>query len=124
MEHGVQVTVMNYAVLLECRNSKEIFQYTCHLLLLFFFFFAALVAEVTQPSLGVGYELGRAIENKKKILCLFRPDCGKCKLVNMDCFQSLLLNGDFLIFCPCENQLGAQCLLGEHGSLSLQQCFL
>ncbi|CAH3170837.1 unnamed protein product [Porites lobata] len=37
----------------------------------------ALVAEVTQPSLGVGYEIGRAIENKKKILCLFRPDSGK-----------------------------------------------
>ncbi|KAK2565646.1 putative 2'-deoxynucleoside 5'-phosphate N-hydrolase 1 [Acropora cervicornis] len=33
--------------------------------------------EVTQPSLGVGYEIGRAVENKKKILCLFRPDSGK-----------------------------------------------
>ncbi|KAJ7390944.1 2'-deoxynucleoside 5'-phosphate N-hydrolase 1 [Desmophyllum pertusum] len=37
----------------------------------------ALVAEVTQPSLGVGYEIGRAIENNKRILCLFRPDSGK-----------------------------------------------
>ncbi|XP_020603904.1 putative 2'-deoxynucleoside 5'-phosphate N-hydrolase 1 [Orbicella faveolata] len=37
----------------------------------------ALVAEVTQPSLGVGYEIGRAMENNKKILCLFRPDSGK-----------------------------------------------
>ena len=43
--------------------------------------YLALVAEVTQPSLGVGYEIGRAIENKKKILCLFRPDSGKCKLI-------------------------------------------
>lgn len=33
----------------------------------------AVVAEVTQPSLGVGYELGRAVELNKKILCLFRP---------------------------------------------------
>lgn len=29
------------------------------------------VAEVTVPSLGVGYELGRAIEMGKPILCLF-----------------------------------------------------
>jgi len=39
----------------------------------------AVVAEVTQPSLGVGYEIGRAIEKNKKILCLFRPDSGKCE---------------------------------------------
>ncbi|TWW78511.1 2'-deoxynucleoside 5'-phosphate N-hydrolase 1 [Takifugu flavidus] len=31
------------------------------------------VAEVTQPSLGVGYELGRAVDMKKKVFCLFRP---------------------------------------------------
>ncbi|XP_013771897.1 2'-deoxynucleoside 5'-phosphate N-hydrolase 1-like [Limulus polyphemus] len=37
----------------------------------------ALVAEVTQPSLGVGYEVGRAVVLKKPILCLFRPSCGK-----------------------------------------------
>ena len=30
-----------------------------------------IVAEVTNPSLGVGYEIGRAIEEKKKIICLF-----------------------------------------------------
>ena len=39
--------------------------------------FVDLVAEVTQPSLGVGYEIGRAIDLKKTILCLFRPDSGK-----------------------------------------------
>jgi len=32
-----------------------------------------IVAEVTTPSLGVGYEIGRAIENHKKVLCLYRP---------------------------------------------------
>ena len=32
------------------------------------------VAEVTIPSLGVGYEIGRAIELGKPILCLFRSD--------------------------------------------------
>ncbi|XP_068457974.1 5-hydroxymethyl-dUMP N-hydrolase isoform X3 [Clinocottus analis] len=35
------------------------------------------VAEVTQPSLGVGYELGRAVTMEKKILCLFRPASGR-----------------------------------------------
>lgn len=34
----------------------------------------AVVAEVTVPSLGVGYELGRAIAWEKPILCLYRPD--------------------------------------------------
>jgi nucleoside 2-deoxyribosyltransferase len=35
------------------------------------------VAEVTTASLGVGYEIGRALENGKKIICLFRPSSGK-----------------------------------------------
>ncbi|KAM9001690.1 2'-deoxynucleoside 5'-phosphate N-hydrolase 1 isoform X2 [Antechinus flavipes] len=35
------------------------------------------VAEVTQPSLGVGYELGRAVAMNKRILCLFRPQSGR-----------------------------------------------
>jgi hypothetical protein len=30
------------------------------------------VAEVTTPSLGVGYEIGRATEWGKQVLCLFR----------------------------------------------------
>jgi nucleoside 2-deoxyribosyltransferase len=32
-----------------------------------------LVAEVTTPSLGVGYEIGKATEWGKPVLCLFRP---------------------------------------------------
>ncbi|XP_066553268.1 5-hydroxymethyl-dUMP N-hydrolase isoform X1 [Amia ocellicauda] len=36
-----------------------------------------IVAEVTQPSLGVGYELGRAAAMHKRILCLFRPSSGR-----------------------------------------------
>ncbi|MWV38651.1 nucleoside 2-deoxyribosyltransferase [Natrialba sp. INN-245] len=31
------------------------------------------VAEVTTPSLGVGYELGRAVAWEKPVLCLYRP---------------------------------------------------
>ena len=30
------------------------------------------VAEVSTPSLGVGYEIGRALENQKPVLCLYR----------------------------------------------------
>jgi len=36
------------------------------------------VAEVTTPSLGVGYELGIAEKLKKPILCLYRPSKNKC----------------------------------------------
>jgi len=35
------------------------------------------VAEVSTPSTGVGYEIGRAVEHKKKVLCLYRPQEGK-----------------------------------------------
>lgn len=31
------------------------------------------VAEVTTPSLGVGYEIGRAVARKKPVHCLYRP---------------------------------------------------
>ena len=36
-----------------------------------------IVAEVTAPSLGVGYEIRAAYESKKNILCLFRPQKDK-----------------------------------------------
>ena len=36
-----------------------------------------LVAEVTTPSLGVGYEIALAESWGKPILCLFRPDSGR-----------------------------------------------
>ena len=34
----------------------------------------AIVAEVTAVSMGVGYEIGRAVEMGKPVLCLFRKD--------------------------------------------------
>ena len=43
-----------------------------------------IVAEVTQPSLGVGYELGRAVAMGKRILCLYRPQENKRK--SYSCF--------------------------------------
>lgn len=33
-----------------------------------------LIAEVTKPSLGVGYEIGRGIENNKNVICLYRQE--------------------------------------------------
>jgi nucleoside 2-deoxyribosyltransferase len=59
-----------------------------------------LIAEVTSVSMGVGYEIGRAVEMGKKVLCLFRPDSGKnlsamisgcdeLKLVNYYDFEEL-----------------------------------
>lgn len=36
-----------------------------------------IVAEVTTVSMGVGYEIGRAVEMGKKVLCLYRPGTGK-----------------------------------------------
>lgn len=47
------------------------------------------IAEVTQPSLGVGYELGRAVDMKKKILCLFRPSSGRCEDISHLCTSCL-----------------------------------
>jgi hypothetical protein len=35
------------------------------------------VAEVTTPSLGVGYEIGRAVDWGKRIICLYRPSEGR-----------------------------------------------
>jgi 2'-deoxynucleoside 5'-phosphate N-hydrolase len=42
----------------------------------------AVIAEVTNPSLGVGYEIARAEKMGKPILCLFRPE-GERKLSAM-----------------------------------------
>lgn len=36
-----------------------------------------LVAEVTTPSLGVGYEIGRAVEWGTRVICLYRPADGR-----------------------------------------------
>ena len=36
-----------------------------------------LVAEVSTTSLGVGYEIGRAVEQGKAVLCLYRPRNGR-----------------------------------------------
>ena len=35
------------------------------------------IAEISVPSLGVGYEIAKATENGKRVLCLYRPQDGK-----------------------------------------------
>jgi len=55
------------------------------------------VAEVTVPSLGVGYEIGRALENGKPVLCLYRPQKDKrlsamisgCEKVIVSAYQTI-----------------------------------
>lgn len=53
------------------------------------------IAEVTVPSLGVGYEIGRAIDMKKPIICLYRTINGKSTSAmirgcsDLQCFEYL-----------------------------------
>lgn len=55
------------------------------------------VAEVTAPSLGVGYEIRAAVDQKKRVLCLYRPQNDKslsamvsgCTSVNIRNYQQL-----------------------------------
>jgi nucleoside 2-deoxyribosyltransferase len=43
------------------------------------------IAEVSNPSLGVGYEIGRAVEHGKKILCLFKSGDKKLSAMIRGC---------------------------------------
>jgi hypothetical protein len=36
-----------------------------------------MIAEVTIPSLGVGYEIATAIHLNRKVLCLYHPQKGR-----------------------------------------------
>ena len=53
-----------------------------------------LVAEVTTPSLGVGYEIARAVEHNLSILCLYRPQEGK-KLSAMIKGSATIINHEY-----------------------------
>lgn len=56
-----------------------------------------MIAEVTTVSMGVGYEIGRAVELGKKVLCLYRKIPGKilsamiagCPLLTLACYEQL-----------------------------------
>ena len=55
------------------------------------------VAEVTTPSLGVGYELGIAEKLKKPVLCLYRPKEGR--------LLSAMIHGNKIFKCQEYNNL-------------------
>lgn len=50
-----------------------------------------LIGEVTNPSHGVGYEIGRAVALDKKVFCLYRPQKNK--------FLSAMINGSPSVDC-------------------------
>jgi len=55
------------------------------------------VAEVTTPSLGVGYELGMAEALGKKVLCLYRKQEGKrlSAMIGGNAYYDILEYGNF-----------------------------
>ena len=56
-----------------------------------------LIAEVSTVSMGVGYEIGRAVESGKKVLCLFRNKPGKnLSAMIAGCPELTLVNYDDL----------------------------
>jgi nucleoside 2-deoxyribosyltransferase len=65
-----------------------------------------LVAEVTVPSLGVGYEIGRAIEGGKPVLCLY--DTGSEKPLS-----AMIAGCDKLIVKPYKKASEVQGILEE-----------
>jgi len=56
-----------------------------------------LVAEVTKPSLGVGFEIGKATEWEIQVLCLYRPSESRslsamiagCNKVTVETYRSV-----------------------------------
>ena len=49
------------------------------------------IADVTVTSLGVGYELGRAVELHKPILCLYKSEAGKSLSAMIDWSPSIVV---------------------------------
>lgn len=53
-----------------------------------------IIAEVTVPSLGVGYEIGRGLEMKKPIFCFYRTEktsamISGCQEISSNKYQTL-----------------------------------
>ena len=53
-----------------------------------------IVAEVSNPSLGVGYEIGRGIEKGKRILCLRNSNAKKLSAMISGCSELTVKNYD------------------------------
>ena len=65
-----------------------------------------LVAEVTVPSLGVGYEIGRAAERGRPVLCLFRPGAGRT-------LSAMIRGSDRVRLCEYEDAAELEGVFGE-----------
>ena len=63
-----------------------------------------LVAEVSNASLGVGYEIGRAVEHNKKILCLRKKSSKRLSAMISGCDNLTLKEYSSLI--EAENFIG------------------
>jgi nucleoside 2-deoxyribosyltransferase len=53
----------------------------------------ALIAEVSTPSHGVGYEIGYALGLGKRVLCLHRADLGVSKMITGNPDPNLTVRG-------------------------------
>jgi nucleoside 2-deoxyribosyltransferase len=63
-----------------------------------------IIAEVSTPSLGVGYEIARAIQLSKKILCLYRPQKGK-RLSAMIAGSPNIMNVEYVTLDDAKNAI-------------------
>ncbi len=71
-----------------------------------------LVAEVSTPSLGVGYEIGRAEEMGKPILCLYRSAANR-KL------SAMIAGNEQILVCEYENlEEARKCIADFFNSIS------
>ena len=68
-----------------------------------------MVAEVTNPSLGVGYEIGRATEAGKLIICLYRKSMDK-KLSAMISGSKNITNLEYINIDELKKELKKQFL--------------
>ena len=69
------------------------------------------VAEVTNPSLGVGYEIAKAIEYQKKVLCIYR------KIDNKE-ISAMILGSNDLICIEYNNLESLKTCLSPHLSVT------
>jgi 2'-deoxynucleoside 5'-phosphate N-hydrolase len=66
----------------------------------------SLVAEVTTPSLGVGFEIAKATEWGKRVLCLFRPSAGRA-------LSALIAGSERVTVCEYQTTADVKEILGQ-----------
>ena len=66
-----------------------------------------IIAEVTNPSLGVGYEIAKAIQYQKKIICIYRKVPDKK-------ISAMILGSDDLICIEYDNMESLKITLNSY----------